>query len=416
MAIGDGREVALMTDPLGRSDSLPGDEAMAALLAEVADVLAREAALRRENAALHEALARARASADEAGRVKAAFVAHMSHEIRTPLNAIVGLVEQLLAGALSDEQRELACHVRASGEQMAQMLGGILDLAQIETSALALVRQPFALIEEVERALEAVAPFAAARGVELCMTASEAAYVTAVGDAGRLRQVVFNVIGNAVKFGGAGDVEVRVEVTRAGEEYVALFEVRDHGPGIDPEVLPRLFAGSLGLGLGVGMKLCDRVCALMGGDIAAENLPEGGARVRFRVRLGVAGPPTRDVVDLQGRRVRIATRSAGLRAVVATWLIRWNAQVVEEGGELVIADADRPECTAADGVPVVALGPVCSVVSPGSSVVASVARPVCRGRLGAAVRTVFAGAAASASSARASEPGALRILVAEDNP
>jgi len=412
--------VVLKMDPLGRSESMPGDATMTALLAEVADVLARETALRRENEALRATLERAEAAADEAKRVKAAFVAHMSHEIRTPLNAIVGLVEQLLAGPLSAEQRELASHVRASGEQMAQMLGGILDLAQIESNALALVRQRFALVEEVERALEAVAPFAAARGVELCMVASEAAYVTVMGDAGRLRQVVFNVVGNAVKFGGVGDVEVRVAVARAGEDVVAHFEVRDHGPGIDPEVLPRLFAGALGVGLGVGMKLCERVCALMGGGIAAENLPEGGALIRFHVRLGAVESPAREAVDLQGRRVRVAVGSAGLRAVVATWLVRWNARVVEQGGELVIADGDRPESRAAGDVPVVVLGPVGAVVSPGPPVVACVARPVCHDRLGAAVRTALArpsaAGAGTAPVAPERAPGELRILVAEDNP
>lgn len=416
-----GRDAGLgAAETLARSATLPGDTSMAALLAEVADVIARETNLRREVESLRAELQRARAGEEDARQMKATFVAHMSHEIRTPLNAIVGLVEQMLAGTLSDEQRELAQHVRASGEQMAQVLGGILDFVAIETDGLALMHQPFALVAEIERALEAVAPFAAANNVELCMTASESAYVTAVGDAGRLRQLVFHLVGNAVKFAGSGDVEVKVEVERAGdEEVVASVVVRDHGRGFAPQVLPALFTGpSSSVGLGIGMKLCARVCSLMRGEITAENAEDGGARVRFSVRLGLVETPAHAVVDLKGRRVQVALRSAALREVMVGWLARWNAKVVEEGGELVIADVDLPVCTAAGGVPVVAVVPVGSDVVPRAPVVARVVRPVMHDRLAAAVRSVAAPVAAAPVVVAPVQAamGKLRILVAEDNP
>ncbi len=427
----------MTTESMHRSATFPGDPGVAGLLAEYGEVLEREAALRREVEALREELGRARAVADDARQVKAAFVAHMSHEVRTPINAIVGLLEQMLAGPLTDEQRELAGHVRASGEHLAHTIGGILEMAQLEQNAVALVHRRFALVEEVELALAAVAPFAAARGVELCLTASEAAHVTAVGDAGRLRQVLVNVVGNAVRFGGAGDVEVGVEVERAEGEVVVAVEVRDHGPGVEPEVLPRLFSGTGAgsVGLGFGLPICARVCALMGGDIAVENHPEGGAVVRLRVRLGFAGPATREAAQLAGRRVRVETASAGLRAVLGRWLTGWGAQVVDDGGDLVIADEGRPVC-ASGGVPVVVLVAVGSQVRVSSPVAAYVARPVAYDRLAAAVRTACAtrpsrggaapearGGVASGSTAPTpdSSPGAagssrLRILVAEDNP
>ena len=425
----------MTTEPMHRSATFPGDPGVAGLLAEYGEVLEREAALRREVEELREELARARVVADDARQVKAAFVAHMSHEVRTPLNAIVGLLEQMLAGPLADEQRELAGHVRASGEHLAQTLGGILEMAQLEQNAVALAQQRFELVEEVELALAAVAPFAAARGVELCLTAGEAAYVTAVGDAGRLRQVLVNVVGNAVRFGGSGDVEVDVEVERAGQEVVAAVEVRDHGPGVDPEVLPRLFSGTgaLGVGLGYGLPICARVCALMGGEIAVENHREGGAVVRFRVRLGFAGQATPEAAQLAGRRVQVETASAGLRAMLGRWLAQWGAQVVDDGGELVIADEGRPVCTS--GVPVVVLVAVGSQMRPAAAVAACVARPVAYERLAAAVRVACAArpsrgtTSATAADSRAAAPeGAaastaptgdaprLRILVAEDNP
>jgi len=417
------------TEQKHRSAELLGDPTIAGLIVEYREVLEREAGLRREIEGLRGELARARAVADGARQVKAAFVRHVGHEVRTPLNAIVGLLEQMLAGPLTDEQRELAGHVRASGEHLAHTFGGILEMAQLEQSAQALAQQRFALVEEVEQALAAVAPFAAARGVELCLMASEAAYVTALGDAGRLRQVLVNVVGNAVRFGGTGDVEVRVEVERSGDEVVVAVEVRDHGPGVDPEVLPRLFSGTgaSGVGLGFGLPICDRVCALMGGEIAMDNHPEGGAVVRFRVRLGHAGPATRDAVELAGRRVQVESASAGLRALLVGWLGRWGAQVVDEGGELVIADEGRPVCATA-GVPVVVLVAVGSSMRPGSAA-AYVTRPVVQGRLGAAVRAACAtrpshGAVRpdmTESSRGAAGPDAvaasrLRILVAEDNP
>lgn len=425
-----------MTTELHRSTTFPGDPGVAGLLAEYAEVLEREAALRREVEELREELGRARAVADDARQVKAAFVAHMSHEVRTPINAIVGLLEQMLAGPLTDEQRELAGHVRASGEHLAHTIGGILEMAQLEQNAVALVHRRFALVEEVELALAAVAPFAAARGVELCLTASDAAYMTAVGDAGRLRQVLVNVVGNAARFGGAGDVEVSVEVERVEGEVVVAVEVRDHGPGVEPEVLPRLFSGTgaRGVGLGFGLPICARVCALMGGDIAVENHPEGGAVVRLRVRLGFAGSTAREAVQLAGRRVQVETASAGLRALVGRWLGRWGAQVVDDGGELVIADEGR-SVRATGGAPVIALVAVGSQTRAGSTVAASVGRPVAYERMAAAVRAACAtrpsrSAGAPESAAQGSSRGGvvpestaptqgssrLRILVAEDNP
>lgn len=414
----------MTTEPLGRSEVLSGDATMAALLAEYAEVLAREAALRREVEALRDELTRAHAAADDARQVKAAFMAHMNHKVRTPLNAIVGLAEQMLAGTLADEQRTLAENVRASGDHMAQMLGGILDFVELESNALALVHRPFALVEEVERALDAVAPFAAARHVELCVSLADATYVTVVGDAVRLRQLVFNIVSNAVRFGGAGDVEVRVGVDADADGARVTCEVRDHGPGFDAEALPRLLAGgeARALGLGLGLRICDRVCGLMGGGLAIENMADGGATVRFNVRLGLAGPVARERVDLAGRRVRVATASAGLRATVVEWLVGWNAVVVEEGGELVIADAERAEGLAADTAMVV-LGAVGSRAVSGSPNVANVARPIARERLGVAIRGVIAAKVAATPAAAAAvvtgptvDAGKLRILIAEDNP
>lgn len=402
-------------DPRSSSASLPGDSTLAQLLGEYTDALEREAALRREVEALRGELERAHAAADEARRVNGQFVAHMSHEVRTPLNAIVGLTQQVLAGPLTDEQRELMGHVQASGELMAQMLGGILELAQLESGAGGLLRRPFALVEEVELAVAAVASFAAAQRVELCLAASEAAFVTVLGDAVRLREVVFNVVSNAVRHGG-GDVEVRVEVARAGDEVGVAIEVRDHGPGIDPGVLPRLFSGTgvHGAGLGLGLPICARVCALMGGEIAAENHPEGGAVVRLRVRLGLVGPVPREVVDLRGRRIQVDTASPGLRRVLTDWLARWGAQVVEADGELVIADAGRP---ASGPAPVVALVPVGAAAQPSGAAVACVARPVVQGRLGAAIRAAWAAKPGrSAAAVEEPSPSRLRVLVAEDNP
>ena len=408
----------MTADPRSRSGTLPGDTTLAELFAEYTLVLEREAALRDEVATLRAELERAHTAADDARRVKGQFVAHMSHEIRTPLNAIVGLVEQVLAGSLTDEQRELLGHVRASGEQMAQTIAGILDLVQLESGGFALVRRPFALVEEVELALASVASFAAARGVELCLTTSDSAALTVLGDAVRLRQVVFNLVSNAVRHGVGEDVEVRVAAVRVGEAAEVEIEVRDHGPGIDPEVLPRMFSGTgvAGAGLGVGLPISARVCALMGGEITAENHPEGGAVIRFRVRLGHVGPVVREAVDLQGRRVRVDTASAGLRRVLAGWLAGWGAEVVDEGGELVIADAGRA-ASVQERVPVVALAAVGATTRPVAPAVACVARPVVQDRLAAAVRAAWATRVTRApATAAKSAASRLRILVAEDNP
>lgn len=392
----------------GTSQSLQLREHVAALLAEFDDLLAREAELRGEVDALRAELERAQAAVSDASRARAAFVSHMSHEILTPLNAVVGLAEQLYDGATSGEQRELARGVRAGGEHLTRMLGGILELSRIESDAHALARRPFDLVAEVERAVDGAAPFAASRRVELCMTASERARVQVVGDAGRLRLVIGNAVDDAAKSGEAGDVEVAVDVVgRTDEAVEVIVDVRDHGPGS----ASRKDAS----GLGIGMTICARMCELMGGSMTLADHPEGGAVVRMRVRLALAtGQTEPKTVDLRGRRIRVVTASAGLRATIGGWLARWQAQAVEDGYDLVIADAAA--AGAVRGVPVVVLDPVGPRATPGPSAVARVSRPVHEDGLAAAI------VAAYASTARASEPTAqaevrgLRLLIAEDNP
>jgi signal transduction histidine kinase len=291
----------------GASQSQQLREHVAALLAEFDELSAREAALRGEVEALRQELERARGA-------RGAFVGHLSHEILTPLNAVVGLAEQLYDGATSGEQRELARGVRAGGEHLTRMLGGILELSRIESDALTLAWRPFDLVAEVERAVEGAAPFAASRRVELCVTASERARVQVIGDAGRLRLVIGNAVDDAAKFSEAGDVEVAVDVVGRTDEAVEVeVEVRDHGVEF-----ARRTEGS---GLGIGMTVCARMCELMGGSVALTDHPEGGAVVRVRVRLTLAAAQTiRGPVELAGRRIRVDTASRGLRSrTVTTW-------------------------------------------------------------------------------------------------
>jgi signal transduction histidine kinase len=259
-----------------------------------------------------ERTTRSAAEAEATVRFKSEFLANMSHEIRTPMNGVIGMAELLCQTHLSDEQREYGETIRRSGQALLTVINDILDLSKIEAGKLELESIPFDLHDTLEDAVALLAPTAHGRGLEITCLIASGVPVRVEGDPSRLRQILLNLLGNAVKFTTQGEVGVRVRVIDIDPVSVSLrFEVHDSGIGIDETAQSQLFKsfsqaerstarkyGGTGLGLAISKQLCQR----MGGDIGIQSRPKHGSTFWFTVHAAAhrAGDPAADQRMLEG--------------------------------------------------------------------------------------------------------------------
>lgn len=304
-------------------------------------------------------LERARRAAEAASYAKSRFLANTSHELRTPMNGVLGMLDQLLETALDEEQKHMAEAARASARGLLALLNDLLDSSKLEAGKLTLEAVSFDLRGSVGEVVDLFTPQLAAQPLELRSVVVDECPVHVTGDPTRLRQILVNLVGNAVKFTKAGWVEVRVEP--AGADRVG-FSVRDTGVGIAPDALTSLFDrftqadvsttrrfGGTGLGLSITRQLVE----LMGGDLRVES--EVGVGSRFSFELPLAGArepaspsdsePSPEPVELEGPlRVLVAEDVPVNQWVTRRLLERLGhtVVVVEDGAAAVEAVANHP--------------------------------------------------------------------------
>ncbi len=387
------------------------------------DLQNQRSALARVVAERTAELREAKEAAESAARAKSEFLANMSHEIRTPMNAVVGMSHLLRDLPLPREAHEYVSTINSSGAALLTVLNDILDFSKIESGKLQIAEEPFDLLACVEESLELLGAMAANKNLTLLCQYDLQTPRMVLGDAARLRQVLVNLVGNAVKFTSIGEVAVRVEpADRAGRKVIHI-AVRDTGIGIPEDRKDRLFQSFSQVdasttrqfgGTGLGLAISQRLTRLMGGEIQVESQLGVGSLFYFDLpdkRVAETGPALAGEPHWKGKRVWLKVTPFAFEAHLAGYLTAWGLTVMRDPAEVDIVFAD-----ASAALPVAVLNKPTLRIGEGRTLSKPVRPTQLHRELSRALSIQPEAQKAPVSSkAPLAEASPLRILVAEDN-